>query len=166
MHAYGHPRLLSDFVWGPTAQHRAVLKRDVTVDLRKGFRGCHEFLDQGKTFSVLDDDRFTILAGRPSDLCSPAIRVGRFWLGTPSGEHEALAAYVHDNTRAAMLAGCSQFTWKVTNDLFYDFLYEARSRRTRLYHWVVSSSIGVLYHHLNYDHNITCKCHANSSHSS
>lgn len=164
MHSYAHPRLLSDFVQGPSHGFRSWLKHDCVVDLRKGFRGYHEFTEWGHLFAILDDDRFTICGGQGSDLCSPAVKIGPFWLGTPSGPHEALAAWVHDTTRRALRAGCSQLTRKITDDLFYDFLVAARSRWSRIFHGAVAGPLGTAYMKLATPklNSVTCKCHKNS----
>jgi hypothetical protein len=147
IHRHEHPRLLTDFVWRPTKETRATLMRDCGVRLSKGFKGRHEFTDEkGFTFAILQDDNLVMLQGLASDLCSPAIRIAGRWVGTPSGEKEALAAYVHDTTRRIMRAGCVPgMTRKVTDDLFYDFLMEARSRWTRLFHRAVASPVGSLW---------------------
>lgn len=161
MHSFAHPRLLSDFVHGPSHGFRSWLKYDCIVDLRKGLRGVHEFTEWGHLFAILDDDRLTICGNQGSDLCSPAVKIGPFWIGTPSGPNEALAAWVHDTTRRAMRAGCSGLTRKMTDDLFYDFLTEARSRCSRLYHGAVASPIGSLYMRFTQSklNGIACTCH-------
>lgn len=161
MHSQSHPRLLSDFIHGPSHGFRSWLKHDCTVDLRKGLRGVHEFTEWGHVFAILDDDRFTITGGQGSDLCSPAVKIGKFWIGTPSGPNEALAAWVHDTTRRALLAGCSGLTRKMTDDLFYDFLVEKRSRWSRIYHGAVAGPLGSLYMKMNTpkQHGISCRCH-------
>ena len=161
MHSYQHPRLLSDFRWHGSLAYRAKLDRDCTVDLRKGLRGCHEFYNiHNVRFAILLDDRLTMMQGLVSDLCSPAVRVGRFWIGTPSGPREALAAYVHDTTRRIARAGCVEgFTRKTADDLFYDFLLEARSPWTRLFHHVVAGPLGTLYEFCGRRETVYCSCH-------
>lgn len=98
--------------------------------------------------------------GLASDLCSPAVKVCGQWIGTPSGPQEALAAYVHDTTRRLLMAGCVPgLTRRMTDDLFYDFLTEARSPWTRLFHHAVAGPVGSLYMALGSKEDIYCPCH-------
>jgi hypothetical protein len=160
MRAGQHPRLLSDFAYGPSESYRGVLHRDCVVDLCKGFRGFHEFRHGKRLLGVLFDDRLTIVEGYASDLCSPAVRIGKVWIGTPTSDREALAAFVHDFVRQTMRLPCSPWDRKTTDDLFWDFLTERKSRVRRLYHFAVSSGIGSLYIALSKpDPQITCTCH-------
>ena len=161
MQAHQHPRLLSDFKWHSSFAYRAKLDHDCTVDLRKGLRGCHEFYDaRDFRFAILDDDRLTMMRGLVSDLCSPAVRIGSLWIGTPSGNKEALAAFVHDTTRRILFSGCVEgLTRRMTDNLFYDFLTEARSPWSKLFHGAVSGPIGSLYLALGDKPKIYCTCH-------
>jgi hypothetical protein len=161
MQAHQHPRLLSDFRWHGSFSYRAKLDRDCTVDLRKGLRGCHEFYDEFDfRFAILEDDRLTMMRGLTSDLCSPATYAFGFWIGTPSGNKEALAAYVHDTTRQILAAGCvNGLTRKMTDDLFYDFLTEARSKWNRLFHHAVAGPVGTAYMMIKPKPIVYCSCH-------
>lgn len=174
MHS-AHPRIVegSVFRWRPTYKYRAILTADVTVDLRKGYKGRHQWWTHGDSGSgaggssaggqliaTLVDDCLTIHEGYASDLCSPAVRVAGCWIGTPTGPGEELAAFVHDCTRQLLGHPCAPWTRKDTDDLFYDFLGEGHSKVRRLYHFAVSSVIGSAFMALTRkDRSLRCRCH-------
>lgn len=113
------------------------------MDLQKGYKGFHEFsnLREG-VFATLDDDIFTMKKGFDSDLCSPAVQVRGRWIGTHTGHREAPGAFIHDATRRVYRLYCVPFTWKDTNDFFWDALHLMGSPVKRTYHFAVSSVIG------------------------
>jgi len=158
-----HPRIVSgEFNYRASYKYRAVLTYDVTVDLRKGYKGRHQFWSHGRLIATLVDDLLTIHEGYASDLCSPAVRVAGCWIGTPTGEGEELAAFVHDVARQLLGHPCAPWTRKDTDDLFWDFLTDGGSRVRRLYHFAVSSVIGSVFMALTArDKGITCSCHRN-----
>lgn len=161
MHS-AHPRIVegSVFRWRPTHKYRAILTHDVTVDLRKGYKGRHQWWHGDMPVATLVDDYLTIHEGYASDLCSPAVRVAGCWIGTPTGPGEELAAFVHDCTRQLLGHPCAPWTRKDTDDLFYDFLGEAHSKVRRLYHFAVSSVIGSAFMALTRkDRGLRCRCH-------
>jgi len=139
-------RLLSPCVYKSTSRVRGILTTDFVVDLQKGYSGLHEFssLEEG-VFATLDDDILTIKRGFKSDLCSPAFRVGGVWVGTHTGPKEAPGAFIHDCTRRVYRLHCVPFTWKDTNDFFWDALHIKKSPLKRTYHFAVSSGIGKLF---------------------
>jgi len=158
-----HPRLLSPFCWHTSPKYRCELTADCVVDLRKGWRGVHEIQISESLTVRIDDDRLTIPRGYASDLCSPAIYVCGRWIGTPSSHREALAAVVHDVTRQLLcyrLACLPQLTRKLTDDLFFDFLAESKSRWTRIFHRAVSGPVGSIFMLLTAKNETRkCRCH-------
>lgn len=158
-----HPRLLTPFCWRGTPRHRCVLTAMCAVDLRKGWRGTHEItLPNGLVIRIFDD-RLEIPVEYASDLASPAIKICGRWIGTPTSYREALAAVVHDVLRQLMglhLPCLPHLTRKVTDDIFFDFLHEAKSRWFRIYHRAVSGPIGTVFIHLTRKtETAKCKCH-------
>lgn len=162
-----HPRLLTPFCWHSTPKYRGVLTADCTVDLRKGWRGQHE-IDIGNGLVVrIDDDRLTMPKGYASDLASPAVKVFGKWIGTPSGFREALAAFVHDVLRQLLnycLPCLRHLTRKTTDDLFFDFLHEAKSGWFRIYHRAVSGPVGSVFMWLTAKPSVAiCKFHKDAN---
>lgn len=142
-----HPQLLSPFTWAAGEKYRAVLSQDLVVDLCKFYHGVHLFVDRGQPIAELCGDRFTLFRGYASDLCSPAIKIGKRWIGTPTSARESLAAFVHDGLRQLLYAcpRCVPWTRKDTDDLFYDFMVLRGSRRASIYHGAVAGPIGSLF---------------------
>ena len=136
---------------------------DCTVDLQKGWRGQHEIGIGNSLIARIDDDRLTIPKGYASDLASPAVKICGWWVGTPSGENEALAAVTHDVLRQLLsyrLPCLPQLTRKLTDDVFYDFLTEARSCWSVVYHRAVAGPAGSVFMWLtSRPQTATCKCH-------
>ena len=163
MKPVNHPRLITPFCWHTTPAYRCVLTAVCAVDLRKGWRGTHEITLPNGLVVRIYDDRLEIPTGYASDLASPAIRVGKRWLGTPSGWKEALAAVVHDVLRQILNLGLKclpQLTRKLTDDIFFDFLHEAKSRWFRIYHRAVSGPVGTVFMWMTARPEAgTCKCH-------
>lgn len=125
---------------------RAYLKKDLVVDLQKGYIGYHEFasLEEG-LFATLDDDIFTLVTGASSDLCSPSIVVKERRLGTPTTRKEAFGAFLHDISRRVRRLKCSPFKRKDTDDFFWDALDLMKSRLKVPYHYAVSSFFGTVF---------------------
>lgn len=138
---------LSPFREEPGDTYRSCLTADFTVDLEKGYQGNHDFvsLENGFRFASLHDDFFTLYTGYASDLCSPAVRIGRKWLGTPSSEKEKPGAYIHDAARQVMRLACCPWNRKDTDDFFWDALTVTGSRQRNTYHFAVSSVIGSVF---------------------
>lgn len=162
-----HPRLCSPFCWHPTDVYRCVLTAECSVDLKKGWVGQHEITLPNGLVVKLDGDLLTIPKGYASDLTSPAIYLFGHWIGTPSGEREALAALVHDVLRqllALRLACLPKLTRRLTDDEYFDFLHEAKSIWCRLFHHVVASPLGSFYMRLTVrPESGHCRCHEDSN---
>lgn len=143
-----HPRLLSAFTWERSRKYRAITTCEVVVKLnRPQYRGSHRFVLDGRLLASLDNDILTIHEGYASDLCSPAIRIGKWWIGTPTSEREALAAIVHDVTRQLLASKLACIPWdrKDTDDFFFEFLKESNSWVSGIYHRAVSGLVGSLF---------------------
>ncbi len=157
-----HPRaaILAPCIWQEHPEYRAVLNRDMSVDLKRGYKGEHRFYDSSKLLATLTGDILVIKEGYASDLCSPAIKIGKHWYGTPSGECEAPAAFVHDCLRQVATAKvkCCPWNRKESDRVFFDLLREAKSQWARLYFLAVSGVLGSLYLWLTGgDSNVTCR---------
>lgn len=134
-----------------TSTSRAVSTSALWVDLQKGFKGTHKFYDKrGRYIALLVDDELTIFEGFEWDLASPAFRVGRKWLGTPTSDREVAATMLHDFARGLLGHACCPWNRKHTDDFFYDLMELQHSRVSRLYHWFVANPVGTLYIKLTY----------------
>jgi hypothetical protein len=145
-------KLLSEFYYKTTFERRGVLSADLVIDLQKGHTGVREFYDKtGALIAVSVDDIFTLFKGFSCDLCSPAWRLGVWWIGTWTTRREALGAFLHDFSRSCL--GNEHTLWKDINDteeLFWDALGTMKSKVQKVYHWVTSSKVGRLYHRMTF----------------
>lgn len=147
------PRPLSPLVWntqpGPWCY---VLECNLSVALPGyGFKGCHVFIDSGKTIAKLDGCVLTIFQGYAWNGCT----------GAPSPPATMLGSVVHDVLYQFGCLSCAQWTRQHADRIFRQLLRASHFPMAAVYYAAVrllgwrfyrkppSRSIACLIHHLS-----------------
>lgn len=128
----------SNLFWETGPKWRFCLTENFRINLGRGWKGVHEFWDNGVFLARLVDDDLEIFAGFAFNGCSPAWRVFGRWVGTPTPKPVIIPSLVHDVLWQWLDSPCIPWDMKASNDLFWDLMNEEQWRLRRTYHGTVA----------------------------